>query len=127
MLLEQSFQLFRLEAAVGQDLSQQPHAQRAGAQGNDRCATVRMPHEVVASSCAFGNEACAFQCPYELFSGWPGQRAHAAYLCKDGHSLDADELEVAGLLALRLKAKFDRFANVRHELVNRRSIGVAPG
>ena len=39
--------LLRFDATIGQDLPQEPEAQRACAKWNDGCPTVLMPQEIV--------------------------------------------------------------------------------
>lgn len=59
--LQQVGKLLRLDRTIGQDLAQQPQAQRARAQGNDGGAPVRMPKEAVTAPDTLRHETCAFQ------------------------------------------------------------------
>jgi hypothetical protein len=84
--------------------------------GNDGGSTVLMTQEMVTASGPLRNESRRFQGLFPLDAG--------GCSCGDRDPLNADKLQVGGLLTFHFKAKLNGFADFYHEFVERCAIGV---
>jgi hypothetical protein len=75
---KQAFQLFCLNGAVGQYLSQQSQTQRSAAHRNDSCPAIRMPEKAVTSSYTFHREPRTLERADEFLTRGTRESAHAA-------------------------------------------------